>query len=62
MRYMVIRSDDNGHTFLIQNDLTESDANALYKRVLTGHKQMYEIICYDPNDFHQIIKDRDIRF
>jgi hypothetical protein len=58
----VIRTDDNGHTFLIEKNLTEDEANQLFAKVSSGHKQLYEIVSYaTEDDYILICIQRDIK-
>jgi hypothetical protein len=51
----VIRTDDNGHTFLIQKDLSKDGADELFAKVSSGHKQFYEILSYANEDEYLLI-------
>lgn len=46
-RYMVIRGDDNGQHFIVRDGMDDPEAQALYRRLLRGHKQWYAVLCYD---------------
>lgn len=46
-RYMVIRGDDNGQHFIVRDGMDDPEAQALYRRLLRGHKQWYGVLCYD---------------
>lgn len=46
MTFMVIRGDDNGQNFIIEDGLDERTANSLHQRLLRGHKQWYAIHSY----------------
>ena len=44
--FMVIRGDDNGQNFIVQDAMEEGAATNLYERLLRGHKQWYAIFDY----------------
>jgi hypothetical protein len=50
MPYMVIRGDDNGQNFIVQDGMDAEAAQALYERLLGGHKQWYSICSYNGPD------------
>jgi hypothetical protein len=55
--YMVMRSDDNGHTFVVGENLTAEEASALFHRVSRGHKQVYFVRRYqDEAERQQLIE------
>lgn len=58
--YMVTRSDDNGHTFIIEEGLTERAADELHSAMLRGHKQCYNILPYFPHERAHIIETYQI--
>lgn len=59
----VIRTDDNGHTFLIVKGMTKEEADRLFAKVSNGHKQLYEIVSYaTEDDFALIATQRNIKY
>lgn len=58
----VIRTDDNGHTFLIEKGMTKEEADKLFAKVSSGHKQLYEIVSYSTeDDFALLAVKRNIK-
>jgi hypothetical protein len=55
MPFMVVRGDDNGHIFLIKDDLAESAAIELSTHLNTGHKQWISVWKYRDEDEKQVI-------
>lgn len=44
--FMVIRGDDNGQNFIVQDAMDEGSATKLYESLLRGHKQWYAVCGY----------------
>lgn len=47
MIYMVVRGDDNGQNFIVQDQMDQPAATKLHTRLLRGHKQWYSVLSYD---------------
>lgn len=58
---MVIRGDDNGQNFIVQEGLTEPEATALHQRLLRGHKQWYSVLAYAPEARPDLIQAYSLR-
>jgi len=56
--FMVVRGDDNGQNFIVQDGMDETSATALYQRLLRGHKQWYSIFGYATDAARQELVDR----
>lgn len=48
--FMVIRGDDNGQNFIVQEGMDEGSARALHQRLLRGHKQWYAVHGYQSSE------------
>jgi hypothetical protein len=53
--WMVIRTDETGNSYLVRDELGESDANMLVGR-FSGHKQSYWAIPYGPGGREQTLQ------
>lgn len=58
-KYMVIRTDDHGTTYLLLDNLTEAQADICLAR-FTGHKQTYSKIAYTSKTRAKVISDNRI--
>lgn len=62
MPYMVVRGDDNGQNFVVEQGLDEAAAIALYERLLRGHKQWYRVFGYaSDRERSELIAFHDLR-